>query len=88
MISSCPRRGEALRVAEEPRHSEAPHRHKEEAASAVLKSQNDSETHTSATEPIESLNVNHRDDCEESFEGRSVVAGAARSRACCRSDRR
>ena len=33
---------EALRAAEEQRHSEAPHRHAEEAASAVLKSQNDS----------------------------------------------
>ena len=36
---------EALRAATEQRHSEAPHRHAEEAASAILKSQNDSETH-------------------------------------------
>ena len=37
---------EALRAAEEQLHSEAPHRHAEEAASAALKSTNDSETHT------------------------------------------
>ena len=42
---------EAPRAAEEQRHFEAPHRHAEKAPSAVLKSQNDSATHTSATEP-------------------------------------
>ena len=47
----------ALRAAEEQQHSEAPHRHTEEVEPAVLKSQNDSETHTSSTEPIESLSV-------------------------------
>ena len=57
---------EALRVAEEQRHSEAPHRHAEEAASAVLKGQNDSERCTSATELIKSLSVNHQDDGKES----------------------
>ena len=67
---------EALGGAEEQPHSEAPHRRAEEAESAVLKSQNDSETHTNATEPIESLSVNHQDDGEESSEGRSSVAGA------------
>ena len=36
---------EALRAAEEHQHSEAPHRRGEELESAVLKSQNDSETH-------------------------------------------
>ena len=63
---------EALRAAEEQRHSEAPHRHAEEAVSAVLKSRNDSETHTHQC----SLSVNHRDDGEESSEGRSSVAAA------------
>ena len=67
---------EALRAAEEQRHSEAPHRHAEEAASAVLKSQNDVETHTSATEPNEILSVNHRNDGEKSSVGRSFVAAA------------
>ena len=50
---------EALRAAEEQRHSEAPDRHPEEAASAVLKSQNESKTHQ-CTEPIEILSVNHQ----------------------------
>ena len=82
---------EVLRAAEEQqRHSEAPHRHAEEAASAVPKSQNDSETYTIATELIESLSVNHQDDGEESPEGRSERLGppwrAAGSRACCRTD--
>ena len=36
---------EVLREAEEERHSEAPHRHVEEAVSPVLKSQSDSKTH-------------------------------------------
>ena len=67
---------EALRAAQEQRHSETPHRHEEEAASAVLKSQNDSDTYTSAMEPIESLSVNHQDDGEESSEGRSSVTAA------------
>ena len=80
---------EAVRAAEEQRHSEgaAPTR------SAVLKSQNDSETYTSATESIESMSVDHQNDGEESSEGRSSVAAArsaleqlAGSRACCRSD--
>ena len=75
MRSSCPRRGKALRAAEEQRHSEAPHRHVEEAVSAALKSQNDSETHQ-CTEPIESLSVNHQNDGEESSEVRSSVAAA------------
>ena len=42
---------EPLRAAEEQRHSEAPHRHVEEAVSAVLKSQSDSKTHSSARNP-------------------------------------
>ena len=67
---------EALRAAEEQQHSEAPHRRAEEAESAVRKSQNDSETHTSATELIESLSVNHQDDGEESSDGRSSAAAA------------
>ena len=67
---------EALRAAEEQQHSEAPLRRSEEAESAVLKSQNDSETHTSVTELIKSLSVNHQNNGEESSEGRSSVAAA------------
>ena len=80
---------EALRAAEEQRHSEAPHRRAEVAESAVLKSQNDSETHTSATELIKSLSVNHLNHGDESSEGRFSVAAVrstAVSPACCRSD--
>ena len=57
---------EAQRAAEEQRHSE-------EAASAVLKSQNDSKAHQ-CMEPIESLSVNYQNDGEESSEVRSSVA--------------
>ena len=45
---------EALRAPEEQRHAEAPHRHAEEAESAVLKRQSDSKTHTSARNPSRS----------------------------------
>ena len=57
---------EAQRATEEQRHSE-------EAASAVLKSQNDSKAHQ-CMESIESLSVNHQNDGEESSEVRSSVA--------------
>ena len=54
--------------------SEAPLRHAEEAASAVLR---DLETHTSATEPIERLIHHHQNNVgEESSESRSCVAAA------------
>ena len=46
---------EALRAAEEQRHSEAPHRHVEEAVSPVLKRQSEkTHTHTTARNPSRS----------------------------------
>ena len=66
---------EAPRASEEQRHSDATHRHAEKADSSE-EPERVRDTHTSATEPIESPSVNHRDDGEESSEGRSSVAAA------------
>ena len=47
-----------------------------ETLRAVLKSQSDSEAHTSDTEPIEILSLDNQNDGEESSEGRSSVTTA------------
>merc|ERR1712136_328256 len=81
---------DALKAAEAQQESEAPHRHVEEAASAVLKSQKEaatslnrameearafaSEAQVGATEPVESLGFDLQDNVEESSEVRSLTA--------------